>query len=203
MLEAKIGLKKMRQSAVNKKLQDYFNELPKALESETMKILRIVCLFVLTAILLTGCLATVPNLDAQHSGSVQTKQYISAGIQPPKIDTDGHLLTPWIRSTMLSAFYQRAAHLGLKIDPNGTPVVIHIAGVRSRSEDARILFNFFDGADYLSATVDVGDASFHVGEDTWLYWVVTNFRTIDSVSIAVGTQAANGIALIAGLPIDD
>ena len=168
-----------------------------------MKVLRIVSLFVLTAILLTGCLATVPNLDAQHSGSAPTKSSISAGIQPPKIDANGHLLTPWIRSTMLSAFYQRAAHLGLKIDPNGTPVVIRITGIRSRSEGARMLFNFFDGADYLSATVDVGDASFQVGENTWLYWAFTNFRTIDNVSIAAGTQAANGIALIAGLPIDD
>jgi len=168
-----------------------------------MKILRLACLFALTCILLAGCLATVPSLNAQHSGSVQTKQLISAGIQLPKIDTNGHLLTRWIRASMLSAFYQRAAHLGLRIDPNGVPVTIHITGVRSRSDSARILFNFFDGADTLSATVNVGDASFAIGEDTWLYWPITNWRTIEGVSIAVGTQAANGLALLAGLPIDD
>lgn len=60
-----------------------------------------------------------------------------------------------------------------------------------------------DGADYLSAVVQVGDTSFKVEEDTWLYWLFTGFRTITDVADAVGEQAANGIALMAGMPIDD
>lgn len=169
-----------------------------------MKKLQHACLSALICTLLAGCLATVPKLDAQHSASSQTKQQlISSGIQPPKIDTNGHLLTPAIRGEMVSAFYTRAAHLGLRIDARGMPVTIHITGVRSRSDTARILFNFLDGADNLSATVDVGDTSFAIGEDTWLYWPITNWRSIEEVSNAVGTQAANGIAVVAGLPIDD
>jgi hypothetical protein len=49
----------------------------------------------------------------------------------------------------------------------------------------------------------VADASFKVEEDTWLYWPVTGYRSIEEVSNAVGEQAANGIALVAGLPISD
>jgi len=168
-----------------------------------MKNKSLACALGLACMLLAGCLSTVPSIDAQHSGSVQTKRLISDGIQPPKIDANGHLVTAWVRNSMMSAFYMRAAHLGLKIDPNGVPVTIHITGVRSRSDTARILFNFFDGADYISGVVNVGDASFRIDEDTWLYWQITDWRSIEEVSNAVGKQAANGIALIAGMPIDD
>jgi hypothetical protein len=168
-----------------------------------MKNKSLACVFGLTCILLAGCLTTVPQIDAQHSASVQTKQSISGGIQAPKIDANGNLVTPWVRNSMMSAFYMRAAHLGLKIDPNGVPVTIHITSVRSRSETARAFFNFIDGADHLSGAVSVGDASFKVEEDTWLDWLFTGFRSMEEVSNAVGEQAANGIALVAGLPIND
>jgi hypothetical protein len=95
---------------------------------------------------------------------------ISDGIQAPKIDANGNLVTPWVRDSMMSAFYKRAAHVGLKINPNGIPVTIHITSVRSRSDNARIFFNFLDGADHLSGVVSVGEASFKIEEDTWLYW---------------------------------
>jgi hypothetical protein len=157
----------------------------------------------LTCLLLAGCLSTVPEIDAQHSATVQTRQLIAKGIQAPKIDANGNLVTPWVRDSMMSAFYMRAAHLGLRIDPNGVPVTIHITGVRSRSDTARILLNFADGTDNLSGVVSVGDASFEVQEDTWLFWLPTNHRSIQDVSIAVGKQVANGIALVAGLPISD
>ncbi|CAN7547031.1 hypothetical protein LJR029_001524 [Caballeronia sp. LjRoot29] len=168
-----------------------------------MKNKRLACVLGLTCTLLAGCLTTIPKIDAQHSGGVQTKQAISDGIQPPKIDANGNLVTPWVRNSMMSAFYMRAAHLGIKINPTGVPVTIHITSVRSRSDTARILLNFVDGADNLDGVVEVGDASFTIQEDTWLYWPITNWRSIEEVSNAVGEQAANGIALIAGLPIED
>lgn len=163
------------------------------------------CTLGLACTLLAGCMTTVPHVDAQHADSVETKHAIANSIQPPRIDANGYLVTPWIRVTMMHAFYERAAHLGLKVSKNGdgVPVTIRITGVRSRSDTARILFNFMDGADYLSAVVQVGDTSFKVEEDTWLYWLFTDFRTITDVANAVGEQAANGIALVAGLPIDD
>jgi hypothetical protein len=157
----------------------------------------------LASSLLTGCLATVPNVAENRSVSIEARQSIANGIQNPKIDTNGFLVTPWVRDAMMSAFAMRAAHLGLRIDPNGVPVTIHITGVRSRSETARILFNFFDGAEWLEGTVSVGGASFAVKEDTWLYWPVTGYRSISDVSNAVGEQVANGIALVAGMPIKD
>jgi hypothetical protein len=104
---------------------------------------------------------------------------------------------------MMSAFAMRAAHLGLRIDPKGVPVTIHITGVRSKSDTNRILFNFYDGAEWVTGTVSVADASFKILEDTWLYWFVTDYRSIGDVSSAVGKQVANGIALVAGLPIKD
>jgi len=64
-------------------------------------------------------------------------------------------------------------------------------------------FNFFGGADYLSGTVDVGDATFEVGENTWLYWAPTGFRSIQDVAEAVGKQVANGVAIFAGEPIEE
>jgi hypothetical protein len=64
-------------------------------------------------------------------------------------------------------------------------------------------FNFFDGAEWLSGTVTVGDASFDVQEDTWLYWMPTGYRSIQEVADAVGKQAANGVALVAGMPLSD
>ena len=79
---------------------------------------------VLASVFLSGCLATVPNIDAQHSSSIQTKQSIANGIQNPKIDASGVLVTSWVRNAMMSAFAMRAAHLGLRIDPNGVPVTI-------------------------------------------------------------------------------
>jgi hypothetical protein len=159
----------------------------------------------LTCALLAGCMTTAPHVDAQHAGSAETKHAISNRIQAPKFDANGYLVKPWIRVAMMHAFYERAAHLGLKVSQNGdgVPVTIRITGVRSRSEMARILFSYMDGADYLSAVVQVGDTSFEVEEDTWLYWVFTGFRTITDVANAVGEQTANGIALVAGLPIDD
>ncbi|WP_089164289.1 hypothetical protein [Caballeronia sordidicola] len=168
-----------------------------------MKNKSLACVLGLSCVLLAGCLTTVPKLDAQHSASVQTRQLISDGIQAPKIDANGNLVSPWVRNSMMSAFYMRASRLGIKIDPNGVPVTIHITSVRSRSESARAFLNFFDGADHLSGVVSVGDVSFKVEEDTWLYWPVTGYRSIEEVSNAVGEQAANGIALVAGLPISD
>lgn len=158
---------------------------------------------VLASTLLSGCLATVPNIDAQHSGSSQTEQSIADGIQSPTIDANGFLVTPWIRDAMMSAFAMRAAHLALRIDPKGVPVTIHITGVRSKSDTARVLFTFLDGAEWVEGTVSVGDASFKIQEDTWLYWLPTGYRWIVDVSSAVGKQVANGIALVAGMPIKD
>jgi hypothetical protein len=161
------------------------------------------CVLGLSCAFLGGCLATVPDVDAQHAGSIATRQAIVNGIQTPKIDANGFLVMPWIRDAMMSAFAMRAAHLGLRTSPDGVPVTIHITGVRSRSDAARIQFNFFDGAEWVSGRVEVGDASFDIQEDTWLYWSVTNWRSIEEVSVAVGKQVANGIALVAGMPIDD
>jgi hypothetical protein len=154
--------------------------------------------------LLTGCLTTVPNLDAQHSGTVQTRQSIAYGIQTPKIDTNGFLVVPWVRNAMMSSFAMRAAHLGLRVTPNGVPVTIHITGVRTKSDAMRWpLVSFLDGAEWVSGTVNVGDATFDIQEDTWLNWPVTNWRSIQEVADAVGEQVANGIALVAGMPTDD
>jgi hypothetical protein len=157
----------------------------------------------LVASSLSGCLTTVPNVESQRSGSAQTKLQVASGIQSPKIEANGVLVSPWIRSAMMSAFAMRAAHLGLRTDPNGVPVTIHITSVRSRSETGRIAFNFFAGADWVSGTVSVGDATFQVGEDTWLYWHITNYRSIQEVAEAVGKQVANGVALVAGKPIEE
>lgn len=121
-----------------------------------MKNRSLACVLGLTCVLLAGCLTTVPKIDAQHSASVQTRQLIANGIQAPTIDANGNLVTPWVRDSMISAFYMRAAHLGIKINPNGIPVTIHITSVRSRSETARAFANFFDGADHLSGVVSVG-----------------------------------------------
>jgi hypothetical protein len=163
------------------------------------------CTLWLACALLAGCMTTVPRVDAQHAGSVETKRAIANSIQTPRIDANGYLVTPLIRATMLHAFYERAAQLGLKVSNNGdgVPVTIRITGVRSRSDTARILFNFMDGADYLDAVVQVGDRSFKVQEHTWLYWAFTGFRTVTDVASAVGEQTANGIALMAEMPIDD
>lgn len=163
--------------------------------------------FILAAVLvagsLSGCLATVPSIDAQRSINAQTRAQVAKAIQRPKIEADGTLVSPWIRAAMMSAFSMRAEHLGLRIDPNGVPVTIHITSVRSRSDGARMAFNFFDGADYVSGTVDVGDATFEVGENTWLYWAPTGFRSIQDVAEAVGKQVANGVAIVAGEPIEE
>ena len=190
-------------SAVNTVFDQPRFKMDRSTHGTPMKNKSLACVLGLTCMLLAGCLTTVPNIDAQHSASIQTKQLISDGIQAPKIDANGNLVTPWVRNSMMSAFYMRAAHLGLKINPNGVPVTIHITGVRSRSDTARAFLNFFDGADHLSGVVSVGDASFKIEEDTWLYWLFTGYRTIEEVSNAVGEQAANGIALVAGLPISD
>jgi hypothetical protein len=49
-------------------------------------------------------------------------------------------------------------------------------------------FNFLDGAELVRGTVSVGDASFAIQEDTWLYWLRTGYRSIEKVSEAVGKQ---------------
>lgn len=155
------------------------------------------------SIVLSGCLATVPDIETPRSGSVQTRQQIANGIQTPRIDSNGVLVTPWVRGAMMSAFATRAAHLGLRIDPNGVPVTIRIDSVRSKSDAARIALNFLDGAEWVSGTVTVGDASFDIQEDTWLYWMPTGYRSIQEVADAVGKQVANGVALVGGLPLND
>lgn len=80
---------------------------------------------------------------------------------------------------------------------------IHITGVRTKSDAARMEFNFLDGAEWVSGTAIVGDASVATQEDTWLYWLPTGYRSIEEVSEAVVKQAANGVALVAGPPIED
>jgi hypothetical protein len=64
-------------------------------------------------------------------------------------------------------------------------------------------FNFLDGAEWVSGTAIVGDASVATQEDTWLYWLPTGYRSIEEVSEAVVKQVANGVALVAGPPIED
>jgi predicted 2-oxoglutarate/Fe(II)-dependent dioxygenase YbiX len=80
---------------------------------------------------------------------------------------------------------------------------IHITGVRTKSDAARMEFKFLDGAEWVSGTASVGDASFAIQEDTWLYWLPTGYRSIEEVSEAVVKQVANGVALVAGLSIED
>ena len=155
------------------------------------------------SIFLSGCLTTVPDIETPRSGSIHTRQQIADGIQSPRIDSNGAIVTPWVRSAMMSAFATRAAHLGLRIDPNGVPVTIHIRSVRSKSDAARMALNFFDGAEWVSGTVSVGDASFDIQEDTWLYWLPTGYRSIQEVADAVGKQTANGVALVGGMQVND
>jgi hypothetical protein len=80
---------------------------------------------------------------------------------------------------------------------------IHITGGRTKSDAARMEVNFLDGAEWVSGTASVADASFAIREDTWLYWLPTGYRSIEEVSEAVVKQVANGVALVAGLPIED
>jgi len=157
---------------------------------------------VLTSALLSGCVGPFPKIDAQHPGSIETKQSIARGIQNPKIDANGFLVSPWIRNAMMSSFAMRAAHLGIRIDPNGIPVTIHIMSARGRSDDAVMILGYLDGWDSVSAKVDVGDASFDIHGNNFLLWPRTVTTVLD-VSTAVGKQLADGIALVGGMPMDD
>jgi hypothetical protein len=80
---------------------------------------------------------------------------------------------------------------------------IHITGFRTKSDAVRMEFNFLDGAEWVSGMASVGDASFAIQEDAWLYWLPTGYHSIEEVSEAVVKQVANGVALVAGLPIED
>jgi hypothetical protein len=82
--------------------------------------------------------------------------------------------------------------LGKTAEPN-----IHITGFRTKADAVRMGFNFLDWAEWVSGT------SFAIQEDTWLYWLPTGYRSIEEVSEAVVKQVANGVALVAGLPIED
>jgi hypothetical protein len=154
------------------------------------------CLTLVCA-LLAGC--TTPKILPQNAGSIETKQAIATAIQAPKIEADGHIVTPWIRDTMISSFYERAAQLGLRISPQGIPVTIRINTVRSRSDEMRIVFLPGDGPDLLYADILVGDASFGVGGFT----IICPFASVATLARRVGLQTANGLAMVADLPIRD
>lgn len=152
---------------------------------------------VLACALTAGC--TTPTILPQNAGSIETKLAVAQSIQAPKIDADGHIVTPWIRDAMISAFYERAAHLGLQISPQGVPVTIRINTVRSRSDTMRIVFLPSDGPDLLYADVLVGDASFGVGGFT----IICPFASIATLARRVGIQSANGVAMVGNMPITD
>ncbi len=151
----------------------------------------------LTCALTAGC--TTPEILPQNAGSIETKHAVAQSIQAPRIDADEHVVTPWIRDRMISAFYERAAHLGLRISPQGVPVTIRISNVRSRSDTMRSIFLGADGPDLLYADVLVGDASFGVGGFT----VVCPFASIGTLARRVGTQSANGVAMVGNIALSD
>jgi hypothetical protein len=151
----------------------------------------------IACVLTAGC--TTPKILEQNAGSIETKHAVAQSIQAPKVDADGHIVTPWIRDAMISAFYERAAHLGLRISPQGVPVTIRISSVRSRSDAMRVVFLAADGPDLLYADVLVGDASFGVGGFT----IVCPFASIATLARRVGTQSANGVAMVGNIPIAD
>jgi hypothetical protein len=160
----------------------------------------LVAVLLLTSTLVSGCFGHFPQIDAQHPGSIETKESIANGIQHPVIDANGYVLTPWMLNSMMSAFAMRAAHIGLHMDPNGVPVIIHITGAKGRSDEEVMTLGYLKGWDKVSATVDVGDARFDIYSNSFTGLAQP---TIQEVSRSVGRQLADGIAKIGGLPMDD
>ncbi|ALP66018.1 hypothetical protein AN416_26335 [Paraburkholderia caribensis] len=97
---------------------------------------------------------------------------------------------------MIDAFERQADKDGLKIVSTGVQVRITIEEYSARSSAARFWFGALAGSDHIKAMVDVGDASFGV-EDT----ARTTINGIDVVAEDVGIEAANGVAMLAGLSI--
>ncbi|WP_147238177.1 hypothetical protein [Paraburkholderia azotifigens] len=118
------------------------------------------------------------------------------GVAEPTVNSNGHQVSASVRVGVLDAFERQAEKDGLKIVPTGIPVTITVEEYSTRSSAARFWFGALAGSDHIKAMVEVGDARFEV-EDT----ARTAINGIDIVAMDVGIEAANGVAMLAGLPI--
>ena len=147
--------------------------------------------------LLVGCAATTqPTIEAAHAGGENLRMRLNDGVADPTVDSNGHPVSASVRAGVIEAFERQADKDGLKIVSTGVQVKIKVEEYSTRSSAARFWFGALAGSDHIKAMVDVGDASFEV-EDT----ARTTINGIEVVAEDVGIEAANGVAMLAGLSI--
>jgi hypothetical protein len=149
-------------------------------------------------LLLAGCAQVKPDIDAAHSSDAVLRTNLANSIQEPVIESNGFDVSAEASADLLGAFDKRAASLGLKISTTGVPVRIDVKDYNRRPVAARILFGVMAGRDHIKAVVSVGNSTFEV-EDS----ARSAVNGLGVVARNVGAEAANGIAMLAGLPTPD
>ncbi|MEJ8799220.1 DUF4410 domain-containing protein [Trinickia caryophylli] len=148
------------------------------------------------ALILSGCAATQPEIEAAHVGSPGLKTVLGAGVAEPTVDAGDHEVSSAVRAGLIEAFDRQAQKAGVKIVAGGVPVKISVVEYSTRSNVARVMLGVLAGRDHIKATVNVGDARFDVEDSAH-----SAINGIDVVAEDVGIEAANGVAKLAGLPV--
>ncbi len=147
--------------------------------------------------LIAGCATTTqPTIEAARAGDESLKARLNDGVAEPAVDSNGFPVSASVRAGVIEAFEQQAHKDGLKIVSTGVPVRIKVKDYSVRSSTARFWFGALAGSDHIRATVEIGEASFEV-EDT----ARSAINGIDVVARNIGIEAANGVAMLAGLSI--
>ena len=149
------------------------------------------------ALALTGCASTSSTLDTSRSVDPALATTLKQGIALPTIESNGHELSAEVKTSILDAFKLQAEKNGMAVSPSGVPVKITVEEYNARSTAARLVLGFMSGSDHIKARVDVSGKTYSV-EDT----ARSSINGIGLVAENVGSEAANGVATLAGVKVN-
>ncbi len=145
---------------------------------------------------LSGC-ATSSGPDASRPVDPAVAATLKRGVAVPTIETSGLDVADDVKSGLITAFKTQADKNGMPVTPNGVPVKITFEEYNARSTAARVLLGVLAGSDHIKARVEVAGNTYTV-EDT----ARTTINGIGLVAENVGSDAANGIATLAGVQVN-
>jgi hypothetical protein len=146
---------------------------------------------------LAGCASTSSGPDMSRGVDPTLAATLKQGIAVPTIDTNGHSVDREVTSGIIEAFKKQADKNGMVVSASGVPVKITVEEYNARSTAARLVLGVLASGDHIKARVDVSGRTYMV-EDT----ARSTINGIGLVAENVGSDAANGLATLAGVTVN-
>ncbi|QDX23569.1 hypothetical protein FP568_21705 [Pandoraea pnomenusa] len=145
---------------------------------------------------LAGCASTPSGPDMSRGVDPSLAATLKQGVAVPTIESNGHSVDDEVKASLIAGFKKQADKNGMPVSASGVPVKITVEEYNARSTAARVLLGVLIPGDHIKARVDVSGRTYLV-EDT----ARTTINGIGLVAENVGSDAANGVATLAGVTV--